>query len=326
MTRFPWAPFGGHTARRRRLRISALGGALLVITSVFPVAADSPARYSDWGEGVPVEAVNLPPPSHDGCPIESPNGKQLFIASNRAGTLGMNDIYFVERATKHDAWGPVQHPGAPLNSEYNDFCPTPLGGGWLLFVSTRPAQNCAGPTSPTGDIYLTRQLHDGSWKTPTHLGCYPNGPNFVGAEFGPSMVTVGGQTLLYYSSNGASPGSDPDQDIYVSRMNRDGSFGPGLPVSELNTAAEETMPNVSLDHSELVFASNRAGGEGATDIYSATWDHRAGVWSDVTNLANVNTEFPESRPSLSGDGKRLYFGRFAAPGDVYVSTRAEIGD
>lgn len=324
MTRFQLAPLGGPTARRR-LGISVAGAALLVIASVFPVAADAPAQYSDWGEGVPVAAVNLPPPSHDGCPIESPNGKQLFIASNRADTLGMNDIYFLERTTKHDAWGPVQHPGAPLNSQYNDFCPTPLGGGWLLFVSTRPAQNCAG-ASPAGDIYLTRQLHDGSWKTPTHLGCYPNGPNFVGAEFGPSLVTVGGQTLLYYSSNGASPGTDPDQDIYVSTMNGSGQFGPGIAVAELNTVAEETMPNVSQDHSELVFASNRFGSEGFTDIYSATWDGLAGAWSGVTNLANVNTEFPESRPSLSGDGKRLYFGRFAAPGDVYVSTRVEIDD
>ncbi len=320
MTRLP-TPHSG--TARRRLGTSVVGAALLVIASVFPVAADAPAQYSDWGEGEPVAAVNLPPPSHDGCPIESPNGKQLFIASNRADTHGMNDIYFVERKTKHDAWGPVQHPGAPLNSQYSDFCPTPLGGGWLLFVSTRPAQNCGGPTSTAGDIYLTRQLHDGSWKTPTHLGCSPNGPNFVGAEFGPSLVTVGGQTLLYYSSNGASPG---DQDIYVSTMNGSGQFGPGVSVTELNTDAEETMPNVSQDHSELVFASNRIGSEGATDIYSATWDGLAGSWSDVTNLANVNTDAPESRPSLSGDGKRLYFGRGAAPGDVYVSTRAEIDD
>ena len=309
----------------RRVGVPVLFAALLLIASVFPVAADAPARYSEWGEGVAVDAVNLPPPSHDGCPIESPNGKQLFIASNRSGTLGANDIFFVERLTKHDAWGPVQHPGEPLNTPYNDFCPTPLGDGWLLFVSTRPAQNCAGP-STTGDIYLTRQLRDGSWRTPTHLGCYPHGPNFVGAEFGPSLVTVGGRTLLYYSSNGANPGTDPDQDIYVSRMNRDGSFGPGVQVAELNTSADETMPNVSLDHTELVFASNRAGGEGFTDIYSATWDRHAGIWSDVTNLANVNTAYPESRPSLSGDGHRLYFGRFAAPGDVYVSTRSEIDD
>lgn len=323
MTRFASAPVLGSTARRRLL-VSVLAAALLLIGSITTVAADGPARYSDWGEGVPVDAVNLPPPSHDGCPIESPNGKQLFIASNRAGTLGMNDIWVVERSNKHEPWGAIQQLDAPVNSPYNDFCPTPLGGGWLLFVSTRPAENCAG-ASPNGDIYLTRQLADGSWNAPTHLGCYPYGPNFVGAEFGPSLVTAGGETLLYYSSNGASPGTDPDQDIYVSRLDRDGRFGPGVPVAELNTSAEETMPNVSGDHAEMVFASNRGGGEGATDIYSASWDRHAGVWSGVTNLASVNTAAPESRPSLSGDGLRLYFGRFAAPGDVYVSTRAELG-
>jgi hypothetical protein len=324
MTHFASTPVGGSTAGRRLL-VSLLGAALLVTGGVVPVSADAPARYSDWGEGAPVDAVNLPPPSHDGCPIESPNGKQLFIASNRAGTLGMNDIWVTARSNKHEPWGAVQHLDAPVNSAYNDFCPTPVGGGWLLFVSTRPAENCAG-ASPNGDIYLTRQHPDGSWRDPIHLACYPNGPNFVGAEFGPSLVTAGGRTLLYYSSNGANPGTDPDQDIYVSGLGQDGRFGPGVPVAELNTSAEETMPNVSGDHTEMVFASNRVGGEGATDIYSATWDHQARTWSDVTNLANVNTAAPESRPSLSGDGLRLYFGRFAAPGDVYVSTRVELGN
>jgi WD40-like Beta Propeller Repeat len=39
----------------------------------------------------------------------------------------------------------------------------------------------------------------------------------------------------------------------------------------------------------------------------------------------VNTAEPETRPSFSGDGSRLYFGR-GATADVYVSTRVEIGD
>jgi hypothetical protein len=34
----------------------------------------------------------------------------------------------------------------------------------------------------------------------------------------------------------------------------------------------------------------------------------------------VNTLEPESRPSLSRDGKRLYFGR-GLVSDIYVSTR-----
>lgn len=307
------------TMRFRRALLQAVGLVILLIASALPVAAEAPRAYSDWGEGTPVAAANTA--AHDGCPIESPNGKQLFIASNRPGGFPgpTNDIWVADRANKHEPWGPMQNLGAPVNSEYNDFCPTPLGGGWLLFVSNRPAENCAG-ASPNGDIYITRQRNDGSWDTPQHLGCYPSGPNFAGAEFGPSLVETSRGTLLYFSSNGSD--GVGDQDIYVSHQMRDGTFGPATPVVELNTSAEETMPNVSQDGRELVFASNRSGSEaGSMDIWSATWDRSTDAWSDITNLANVNTSAPESRPSLSGDGTRLYFGRGAPPGDVFVSTR-----
>ena len=42
-------------------------------------------------------------------------------------------------------------------------------------------------------------------------------------------------------------------------------------------------------------------------------------------MAAVNTTEPESRPSLSADGTRLYFGR-GVTADIYVSTRVELDD
>lgn len=306
-------PSRGPRGLRRALRHIA-GAIILLAASVVPVTADGPTRHADWGEGAPVVEVNTA--SHDGCPIESPDGGQLYIASNRPGGFLGNDIWVAERANKNDPWGPMQNLGAPVNTNSNDFCPTPLGGGWLLFVSDRPGH--CGPTA-NGDIYLTRQLADGTWTDPAHLGCYPNGPNFAGAEFGPSLVAHGQGTHLYFSSNGAD--GIGDQDIYVSAMNADGSFAAATPVAELNTSAEDTMPNVGRNGMEIVFASNRLGTEGATDIWAARWDPAARAWVDVTNLANVNTSAPESRPSLSGDGRRLHFGRGAPPGDVFVSHR-----
>jgi hypothetical protein len=325
MSGYASALVGGPHRQARRGLAAIVGTVLLVAASALPVAADEPTQYSEWSDGALVGPdVSLPPPSHDGCPIESPNGKQLYIASSRTGGFGMNDIWRAERPNKRSPWGPMEHLDAPVNTEFNDFCPTPLGDRYLLFVSTRPAENCAG-ASANGDIYLTRERRNGTWTTPKHLGCFPDGPNFSGGEFGPSLVKLGGKTLLYYSSNGAD--GVGDQDIYVSRRNRDGSFRAGEPVAGLSTPmVEETMPNVSRDHRELVFASTRLGGEGATDIWGATWDRSTRTWTDLTNFANVNTSAPESRPSLSGDGLRLYFGRGAAPGDVYVSSRVELDD
>src|SRR6188768_1910366 len=268
--------------RGRRAVASSLGAFLLTAAIVVPVAADVPA-YSEWGTPTAVSAANTA--AHDGCPIESPNGKQLYVASTRAGGLGKNDIWVAERANKHSEWGPMTNLGAAINSADQEFCPTPLGGGWLLFVSDRLACGATpGQTPPVGDIYITRQRHDGTWIAPQNLGCVADGsgPNFVGGEFGPSLVETDTGTFLYFSSTGTSG----NHDIYRSLVNGDGSFGTPQPVAELNTGAVDQMPNVSRDGSEIVFASSRGGN---MDIWTATFDNSTESWSTPVPVTAVNT-------------------------------------
>lgn len=310
---------GRRHRRARRSLASVVGAFLLVAAGVVGVAADGPSDYSDWGTPTAVAGVNTA--AHDGCPIESPNGKELYIASTRAGGFGKNDIWVAQRPNKRAPWGPMTNLGPSINTADHEFCPTPLGGGWLLFVSDRAACGATpGMTPPVGDIYLTRRLHDGSWTTPRHLGCVADGtgPNFSGGEFGPSLVRTEAGTYLYFSSTGTGA----NHDIYRSRLNADGRFGTPHAVAELNTAAVDQMPNVSRDGTEIVFASNRGGN---MDIWTATLNESTGLWSSPVPVAAVNTDQPETRPSLSGDGTRLYFGR-GATADIYVSTRVELDD
>ena len=314
MTRIASASLGGSPRRRSRVLVSIIGIVIaLMAATVVPVAADAPTTYSEWGAPTAVAAANTA--AHDGCPIESPNGKQLFVASTRPGGSGKNDIWVAERQNKNAAWGPMQNLGPAINSADHEFCPTPLGGGWLLFVSDRAACGATpGMTPPVGDMYITRQHPDGTWSWPQHLGCVADGsgPNFVGGEFGPSLITTSGGTYLYFSSTGTSG----NHDIYRSLL-VDGLFTTPQAVAELNTAAVDQMPNVSADGTEIVFASSRSGN---MDIWTATFDGSTGLWSSPAPVAAVNTAEPESRPSFSADGKRLYFGR-GATADIYVSTR-----
>jgi len=316
MKRQRW-PQTGRRLRAPRAVTSLIGAILLVAAGVLPAAADEPAEYTAWSAPMPVGAANTA--AHDGCPIESPNGKQLFIASTRAGGSGKNDIWVATRKTKTAPWGPMRNLGSAINSADHEFCPTPLGGGWLLFVSDRAACGATpGMTPPVGDMYLTRQRPDGSWIQPRHLGCVADGsgPNFSGGEFGPSLVATASGTYLYFSSTGTTG----NHDIYRSLRASDGTFGTPQAVTELNTAAVDQMPNVSRDGTEIVFASSRGGN---MDIWTATFDQATGRWSNLAPVAAVNTAEPETRPSLSGDGRRLYFGR-GATADVYVSTRVAL--
>lgn len=299
------------------VRLVAMVSALIVVLAI--PAAGSAREMTDWGPATPLVDVNSA--QADGCPIESPNGLRLYFASTRPGAVGgagdPNDIWYVARASIDAPWGEAVHLPPPVNSSAADFCPTPLPGKRLFFVSSRGGEGACG----AGDIYRTRRHPVRGWLTPVNLGCAAtgDGPNFAGGEFSPSVFETESGTFLYYSSPGADGG---DQDIYASRQRADGSFGPGSLVPELSTAANDQMPNVSRDGLEIVFASDRAGGAGAMDVYRATRDSTADAWSAPVNVGpGVNTPAGETRPSLSGDRTRLHFGRL---GDLWVSTRTKV--
>ncbi len=304
----------------RRSLVAMAAGLMLAAVGLGPAATAAHAkvdvRPATWGAPVPVTAVN-DPVAADGCPIESPDGRSLYIASMR-GPGGDNDIWVATRSNDRDDFGAPMMLPEPVNSDAQDFCPTPLKGGGLLFVSTRGGTDAYGTAAcGAGDIYIThRNRATGEWAAPRNLGCAPDGPNGPGMEYGPSLVHTWRGTFLYFSSG--APIGGGTQDIYVSRLGHHLDFGPPEAVTELNTAGyDDFMPNVSKDGREIVFASSRPGGLGASDIYTSVRRH--GSWNDPVNLGStVNTAAAESRPSMSSDGSRLYFGR---SGDIYVSER-----
>lgn len=301
--------------------------ALLMLAAAATAVAAGP-HFSAWSAAQKIDEIagnhaDLNTPSLDGCPIQSPDGLSLYMASNRPGGKGLLDIWVATRPSTSDPWGvPVNLP-EPINSAADDFCPTPLHGNGLLFVSRRVVE---GVTCGMGDMYFTRLNPAHGWSDPEHLACAPEGPNSALDEQGPSYV----QGRLYFSrSSAAVPG-----DLYVSMTTGDVRFGPASPIAELNDAgANDIQPNVRKDGREIVFSSNRAGGQGGQDIWSAT---RASVdkpWSSPVNLGtNVNTILGESRPSLSLDAQQLLFGRAGPSGtgeggtgasDIYVTTREQ---
>ena len=83
--------------------------------------------------------------SLDGCPIQSPDGHSLYLASNRPGGKGGLDIWVSTRANTGDPWGAPENLPEPINSASDDFCPTPLHGDELLFVSSGPRRESLRP-------------------------------------------------------------------------------------------------------------------------------------------------------------------------------------
>lgn len=301
--------------------ITILAAALTLSTA----GAVSAKHFSAWGAAQKIDEIGgnsseLNTTALDGCPIESPDGLSLYMASNRPGGHGLLDIWVATRPSQDAPWGAPENLPAPINSAADDFCPTPVRGKGLFFVSRRVT---AGVTCGQGDIYFTRRNPAHGWSDPEHLACAPAGPNSELDEQGPSRVEIDGKDLLFFSRSSAAPAVPGD--IFVSEKLADG-YGPAAAVASLNDpTANDIQPNVRKDGREVVFSSNRAGGAGSQDIWAATRESTDDPWSAPQNLgAAVNTGAAESRPSLSWRGEQLLFGR--APGtegssDVYVTTR-----
>jgi hypothetical protein len=286
------------------IRGSVLVGIVVALTGV----ADAQENFSGWGPNTDTGLAG-------GCPIESRSGNELFVAGGFDGSL---DIFYYKRNGRADTFGNLTKADDPVSKpatggvDVRDFCPTPLTGKMLMFVSDR-AEGCGGT-----DIYVSRyNPGNDQWSEPRNLGCAPDGPNTEGFELSPSLVETRAGTLLFFSTGiGISLG----QDLYESKMLVDGSFGPGMPISELNTPGDvnDRQPNVGRNGLEIVFASNRDGGG---DIWTATRNSVYEAWSAPVNLSDTvpfsTAAAGESRPSLSWDGKRLYYGS----NGVHVSTR-----
>jgi hypothetical protein len=305
------------------MRITTARKALTLAAGLLAAAAASgaagAAQHGPWSAAQPVATVNSP--AAEGCPIESPDGTQLFIMSTREAP-GDQDIWVASRSDTSSAFGTPTKLPAPVNSDANDFCPTPLRGKGLLFVSNRGGTDVYGTAAcGAGDIYFTRlSPATGRWSPPRNLGCVADGgPNGPGTEFGPSLVETAAGTHLYFSSGG-DMGSNT-QDVYVSARRADGSFGPPAKVNELSTPFDDAMPNIRKDGLEMVLTSNRPGvtSHGAFDIWSSSRASVTDPWGPPVNLGPaVNTAAAETRPSLSWRADRLYFGR---SGEIFVSTR-----
>jgi Tol biopolymer transport system component len=273
----------------------------------------------EWGPAVRVNgSALLNTPALEGCPNESPDGRSLYFATNRAGDI---DIYVSHRQPNGEWGDPEPLPKGPnsVNSSANDFCPTALPDGGLMFVSERNnGLNCG---TGTADIYEADYHPAEGWAAPRHLGCVVNS---AGSEFAPSYIAAGGG-MLFFSSN---RGSDSKHAIYISVRGSDGEWQQPTPVAELNAPGYNTFrPNASADGREIVFDSDRPTSTGA-DIWYASRANVNALWSAPVRLAGgggtaINSAASETRASLSRDGQRLYFGsnRDGVSSDLFVAER-----
>lgn len=281
--------------------------------------ADLSPRYSEWSA-----------PVHLGPLVNSPfvdievtisrDGLSLYVASNRPGGFGSFDIWVSRRASVDAPWAAAQPLGSAINTEFREQGPfLSLDGHRLFFFSDRP-----GGLGEL-DLWVSRRRDtrdDFGWEAPVNLG---SGVNSAGSESQPVFFEdEGGGAVLYFTANRGG------NDIFVSTLQGDESFGPAVPVAELNSPRRDRVQAIRRDGLELFIGSDRPGPVPEPfDLWVATRASTRDPWSTPVKLGPViNSAAGEPSAALSFDGTTLYVVSDRPGGsgnlDVWTSTRRKL--
>lgn len=198
-------------------------------------------------------------------------------------------IYHLERQS--GSW--TQPEIAKFSGKYNDSHPVFADGGTRLFFgSKRPSP---GAKAALG-LWCSERRH-GAWDAPKTLG------------------------RPFTDQNVHAASVSPDGDIYATGLVVFEKEGPGYGLPhKLAPDISGSQPAVSPDGNYIVFSQRGKDSFGGNDLY-VIFKGDDKVWSAPTNLGkNINTKSVESSPTISRDGKFVFFSR---NGDIWwFSSRA----
>lgn len=274
------------------------------------------AERTPWSAPVRLDAPVNDPLANEQGPALSPDGLSLYFCSDRPGGSGGNDLWAVTRASETDPWKDAVNLGPTVNSPVGDCGPSFSQDGLLLFFNSR--------RTGVNDIYVTSRADPTdnlSWSTPVRLGSDVN--TALNQEISPFVTKWSdeGTAELYFGRGSGNANGD----VFVATVDRTGAtFGPAVPVAELNSAGGEQYLSVRFDGREGLIASNR---NGPWDVFVTTRANPNDPWSTPVRVPELSEVLMhELFPYLSRDGRTVFFVRgTGVANDIWMATRTPSG-
>ena len=135
------------------------------------------------------------------------------------------------------------------------------------------------------------------------LGPPVNTPEFN--EYAPS-ISANNKTMIFETDRAG----EGKWELYYTTKNEKNKWTVAKPITNINKMGKENDliggPSISYDGKTLFFFASFNGGQGDMDIYFSTWNGTD--WSEPKPVGNtINTKAYEGFPSVSADGKMMYF-------------------
>ncbi len=241
---------------------------------------------------------------------------------NRA-QLEYNGLAYLEKLREKPSYYRVKNLET-LNSAQSEYNPVFLNNELYFTTSRGNGKLYAATGTPFTSLYKVASR--GAIVDIATIAPLPPFINMPNVNNGCVTFSPDGRTMVFARGNTGKRKGGDDVDLYISRF-RNGQWSePQIITGGVNTPDFwDSTPAFSPDGRTLYFASNRKGGFGGTDLYSAQMDSR-GRFSRVRNLGpEINTPGNEMFPYMAEDGK-LYFASDGHPGfgglDLFVVKRS----
>lgn len=177
------------------------------------------------------------------------------------------------------------------NSSNDDFAPSITNHGRTIVVTS----------DQSGKQQLTwMERTSGGWSSTSSVGANIND----GRQVGVAALTPDGQYMIFAAYRHDIDGLGRT-DLY-SAQRSSGTWEKITNLgSQVNSAYYDSQPTLSADGRTLYFVSDRPGGQGASDIYSSTYN--GSEWTAARPVSNVNSASDDMSPVIASDGKTFYF-------------------
>ncbi len=210
-----------------------------------------------------------------------------------------------------------------INTDAAEYGPV-YNNGELYFASNRDADKIYKATG-TGftDIYKVKM--QGANILPGTEEMLNELINTSNINEGSVTFSSDGTLMIFARGNSGRRKGTMEVNLYMTRY-RNGEWSKPELLSINDPNSWDSTPAFSRDGRTLYFSSNRPGGYGGIDLYSAVMDAN-GRFGQVRNMGkDLNTEGDEMFPWVSPDGK-LYFSSSGHPSlgglDIFVAVRKE---
>ncbi|HXC05788.1 MAG TPA: OmpA family protein [Bacteroidia bacterium] len=256
------------------------------------------SRFSDYG------------------PLISTDESIMIFTSRRDNSTGgkmtesgefMEDLYI--STYKDGKWIPAKNMGPPINGEEHDATAGLSPDGTTLYIYRFS-------TKDGGDIWECHQSGD-TWTKPERMNKNINSS----AHESTVSLSYDGKTLYFVSDK---PGGMGAKDIYLSRLDEKGKWGPAENVGPpINTMYSEEAVFIHPDGKTMYFSSQGHRTMGGYDLFKSTLVN--GKWTEPVNMG-----YPVNGPDddvffvISGSGRHGYYASKKSDGcgekDIYKIT------